>query len=115
MFARLIGLRTISPAELHELIQRGAVTTIDVNGPLSWNTAHVPGALRLDPKTFTAHDLPTDVDSTLVFYCSNFLCRKAPLAAHRARRLGYRDVRVMSAGISGWLDASLPTESAASG
>jgi 3-mercaptopyruvate sulfurtransferase SseA len=25
--------------------------------------------------------------------------------------MGYANVRVMSAGISGWLDASLPTES----
>ena len=52
-------------------------------------------------------------DAELVFYCSNPMCRKAPLAAKRARDLGYANVRVLSAGIQGWLNASLPVESAA--
>jgi len=108
-----MGLRTITPAELHALIRRGAVTTVDVNARASWTTAHVPGALTLDPTAFTETDLPADQDATLVFYCSNPLCRKAPLAARKAKGLGYRDVRVMSAGISGWLDAALPIESGA--
>jgi rhodanese-related sulfurtransferase len=47
----------------------------------------------------------------LVFYCSNPLCRKAPTAALRARKLGYENVRVMSAGINGWMSAQLPVES----
>jgi len=68
-------------------------------------------ALPLDPQGYTAADLPENLDATLVFYCSNPWCRKAPTAARRAKGLGYRDVRVMSAGISGWLDAALPTES----
>jgi rhodanese-related sulfurtransferase len=32
-------------------------------------------------------------------------------AARRARGMGYDHVHVMSAGIAGWLDAALPTES----
>jgi rhodanese-related sulfurtransferase len=38
------------------------------------------------------------------------MCRKAPNAARRAKKLGYENVRVMSAGITGWLDKGLPTE-----
>lgn len=49
----------------------------------------------------------------LVFYCSNPLCRKAPNAARRAKQMGYHNVQVMSAGISGWLNAKFPTESGA--
>ena len=56
-------------------------------------------------------DLPPDKDSTLVFDCSSPMCRKAPNAARRAKKMGYSDVRVMTAGISGWLSAKLPTES----
>ena len=111
MFARLMGLETISPADLHQLMQREPVTVIDVNSKESWLTARVPGALNLNPADFGAGDLPADKDAFLVFYCSNLLCRKAPNAARRAREMGYRDVRVLSAGISGWLSASLPTES----
>ena len=111
MFARLMGLRTISPGRLHHLIQSEPVTAIDVNARHSWLKARVPGAVNLDPLGYDVSDLPPDKDATLVFYCSNFLCRKAPNAARRATQLGYRRVLVMSAGISGWLGAALPTES----
>ena len=111
MFATLMGLKTISPRALHDLMQREAVATIDVNAKQSWLRARVPGAIHLDPTGFRDDDLPADKGSLLVFYCSNMLCRKAPNAARRARALGYTNVCVMSAGINGWLDASLPIES----
>jgi rhodanese-related sulfurtransferase len=106
-----MGLDSISPAELHQLIQKGTVTVLDVNSPQSWTAAHVPGARNLDPTGYDERDLPPDKDSALVFYCSNFLCRKAPNAARRAKSMGYRNVCVMSAGISGWLNSGRPTES----
>lgn len=112
MLARLMGLKTISPVDLLPLIEAKAVWVFDVNSSQSWREAHVPGALRLDPGSYTEKDLPDDRNSPIVFYCSNFICRKAPNAARRAKQMGYRDVRVMSAGISGWLSARLPTESA---
>ena len=111
MFARLMGLKTITPGELHRLLQTGQVTAVDVNPPQSWARARVPGAVNLDPAGYRDSDLPADRDSMLVFYCSNVMCRKAPNAARRARQMGYRNVHVMSAGIRGWLDAALPAES----
>jgi rhodanese-related sulfurtransferase len=112
MFARLYGLKTISPDKLNQLVQsERPVTVIDVNAPRSWNQAHVPGARNLDPTGFAKRDLPSAKDAILVFYCSNPMCRKAPNAARRAKNMGYGNVRVMSAGISGWLAANLPTES----
>ncbi len=111
MLAFLFGLKSVSPATLQ---QRAAeFTVIDVNSVQSWNAAHVPHAKRLDPQTFTAHDLPADLTAPLVFYCSNPLCRKAPNAARRAKQMGYTEVAVMSAGIKGWMEAGLPTASAA--
>ena len=112
MFAKLMGLETVAPKELQELIGKGEVTVVDVNSSESWGKAHVPGALNLDSATYGSADLPSDKSSPLVFYCSNPLCRKAPSAARRARRMGYVNVRVMSAGISGWIAANLPTASA---
>jgi rhodanese-related sulfurtransferase len=113
MFAKLMGLRTITPAELSQSSSGGAsITTIDVNSPQSWREAHVPGAINLDVATLSESDLPSDKDAPLVFYCSNPLCRKAPNAARRAKSMGYTDIRVMSAGIRGWLAAGLPTSAA---
>lgn len=111
MFAKLMGLKTVSPKELHRLMQDGQVTILDVNAPQSWREARVPGARNLDPTAFAEGDLPAQKSAILVFYCSNYLCRKAPNAARRAEKMGYTDVHVLSAGISGWLGANLPTES----
>lgn len=105
-----MGLRTISPGELRQMIEERRVTVVDVNARPRWSEAHVPGALNLDAASYAAGDLPADREASLVFYCSNPFCRKAPNAARRAEQLGYRDVRVMSAGIQGWLGAGLPTE-----
>jgi rhodanese-related sulfurtransferase len=110
MFALLMGLKSISPSGLHEAVQKEQVTVFDVNSRQSWVKARVPGALNLDPD-YKDSDLPPDKESRLVFYCSNPLCRKAPNAARRAEKMGYGNVKVMSAGITGWLDKKLPTES----
>ena len=111
MFARLMGLNVISPGKLQQWMQQQPVSILDVNSRQSWLTARVLGARPLDPMGYDESDLPADRASTLEFYCSNFTCRKAPNAARRAKDMGYRDVYVMSAGISGWVGASLPTES----
>lgn len=110
MFAMLMGLKSISPQELHERMQHGALTIVDVNAPQSWLRARVPGAVNLG-LDFDAAALPPDLAMPLVFYCSNPLCRKAPGAARRAKKFGYTDVRVMSAGITGWTAAKLPVHS----
>jgi rhodanese-related sulfurtransferase len=113
MIARLMGLKTISPAELQQQLRAGSASAIDVNSPQSWAQARVPGAVNLDPMLYGIGDLPADKNALLVFYCSNPWCRKAPNAARRAGSLGYGNVRVMSAGIQGWLEAKLPVESGA--
>lgn len=111
MLARLMGLATLSPAEVLRQSQAGTLVTIDVNARERWLAARVPGARHMDPTGFGAGDLPEDRSSALAFYCSGPLCRKAPNAARRAKGLGYTNVFVMSAGISGWMSAGLPTES----
>ncbi|HET7453220.1 MAG TPA: rhodanese-like domain-containing protein [Thermoanaerobaculia bacterium] len=113
VLARLMGLRTISPRDLSRELEERRTAVFDVNGPGSWERAHVPGARRLDPAAFEPSDLPAERSAALVFYCSNPLCRKAPNAARRARGFGYENVRVMSAGIQGWIGAGLPVESVA--
>jgi rhodanese-related sulfurtransferase len=110
MMARLMGLGTISVATLQTAIAEDTVKVFDVNAQQSWVQARVPGAHHLDPTAFGIADLPADRSRALVFYCSNMFCRKAPLAARRAKALGYANVQVLSAGISGWISAGLPVE-----
>lgn len=109
-----MGLKTISPDALYQRMQKPeSLTIFDVNSRSSWMKARVPGASNLDPAGYRDSDLPADKNTVLVFYCSNPMCRKAPKAARRARKTGYSNVYVMSAGINGWIAARLPTESGA--
>ncbi len=110
MMALLMGVPSISPKELDRMVREGGAAVMDVNSPERWREGHVPGARNLDPELFGTADLPADRSALLVFYCSNPLCRKAPSAALRARKLGYDNVRVMSAGIKGWRGAGLAVE-----
>lgn len=102
----------MSPKELARRLDREPLALFDTNSKGSWERAHLPGARPLDPTRFGPEDLPADRAASIVFYCSGPLCRKAPLAARRARDLGYTNAVVLSAGISGWIDAGLPTETA---
>jgi rhodanese-related sulfurtransferase len=110
MMALLMGLKSISPEDLHRQVQAKQVSVFDVNSTQSFEKAHVPGAKHLDAASFTPGDLPSDKNSSLVFYCSNPLCRKGPIAARRAKQMGYENVKVLSAGINGWVGGKLPTE-----
>jgi rhodanese-related sulfurtransferase len=111
MLARLMGLKTVDPATLLRRMQDEPIAIFDVNSRGSWLEARIPGARHLDPESFLPSDLPAERDQALVFYCSNPFCRKAPRAAKRARKMGYSEVQVLSAGITGWLAAGLLTDS----
>ncbi|MDZ7716431.1 MAG: rhodanese-like domain-containing protein [Balneolaceae bacterium] len=110
----IMGLDSISPEVLNQNIAAGSVVVFDVNSRQSWMENHVPGATNLDPLNFTEGDLPADKSSLLVFYCSNPMCRKAPNAARKAKKMEYSNVHVMSAGISGWISAGLSVENGSS-
>ncbi len=108
-----MGLAEISPRDLHALLGREAVAVFDVNAESRWLERRVPGARHLDAQGFAAADLGADPDALLVFYCSGPLCRKAPNAARRAKGFGFRNVKVLSAGVTGWVAAGMPTETGA--
>jgi rhodanese-related sulfurtransferase len=113
MMAFLMGLKSVSPDEVQQLLEKRVATVFDVNSQQSWDRAHVPGAKHLDALGYTQDDLPVDKDADLVFYCGNPMCSKAPRAARRAKSMGYGNVRVMSAGISGWVAEKRPVEASA--
>lgn len=108
MLSRLLGIQSVSCDDVPALAADGKAWVIDVNAPARLSRGRVPGARVLDAAHFSRGDLPADPGTLLVFYCSNPMCPKAPMAARRARALGHANVRVMPAGIQGWLAAGLP-------
>lgn len=101
----------ISIAELKKAIAEKKVTVIDVNGSTSYSKGHVPTALNFaDVKDSLASKLPADKGALVVAYCGGPSCSAYTRAANVAKELGYTNVKHLSAGISGWLQAGEATE-----
>ena len=101
----------ISIKEVKKLSETRKATIIDVNGTESYNAGHVPGALDFASiKDNLAAKLPKDKNALIVAYCGNPKCQAYQAAASAATKLGYKNVKHMSAGIAGWKEAGQKTE-----
>ena len=103
----------ISIADLKKAITDKKVTIIDVMGSASYKKGHVPSAIDFAAvKASFAKSLPDDKNALVVAYCGGPSCSAYKSAANAAEKLGYKNIKHMSAGISGWLKAGEKTEKA---
>ncbi len=101
----------ISLKDVKAAVDAKSAVIIDVNGPASYQAGHVPGALRWGAvKNNLAASLPADKKTLIIAYCGSPRCGAYAAAADAAKKLGYTNVKHMSAGISGWNSAKMPTE-----
>lgn len=101
----------VSIKEVKKLSETKKATIIDVNGTESYKAGHVPGALDFAAiKDDLASKLPKDKNALIVAYCGNPKCQAYQAAAKAATKLGYKNVKHMSAGIAGWKEAGEKTE-----
>ncbi|MBP6628092.1 MAG: hypothetical protein KBG28_05210 [Kofleriaceae bacterium] len=93
--------------ELDGWLAAGQCTAVDANGDgTRKKLGTVPGATLLSEyDTYPISQLPPDKQRRLVFYCANEQCGASHEAAARAITAGYKDVRVLPAGIAGWVKA----------
>ena len=103
----------VSVANVQEMVNEklAKVVVLDANNEQARVEAGiVPGALKLSSyNQYALTELPADKNTTLVFYCYNSFCQASHIAAARALQAGYKDVRVMKAGIVGWNAANKKT------
>jgi rhodanese-related sulfurtransferase len=101
----------ISINEVNKLAESKSAVIIDVNGDDSFKAGHVPGALNFAAiKDNLALSLPKKKDALIVAYCGNPKCGAYLKAAKAAEKLGYTNIKHMSAGIAGWKTAGMKTE-----
>lgn len=101
----------ISVTEVKALAETKKAVIIDVNGSDSYAQGHIPGALNFDKiEGSLAKALPEDKNTLIVAYCGGPKCKAYQAAATAAEKLGYKNVKHMSAGISGWKAAGQKTE-----
>ena len=97
--------------EVNKLVESKSAVIIDVNGNDSFKAGHVPGAINFAAiKDNLANSLPKKKDALIVAYCGNPKCGAYLRAAKAVEKLGYTNIKHMSAGISGWKAAGMKTE-----
>jgi rhodanese-related sulfurtransferase len=101
----------VSVDALASKLDGGGCQAVDANGPgTRKRLGTIPGAVLLsDYEAFSLSELPSDKSRELVFYCANEHCGASHQAAKRALLAGYSNVRVLPAGIAGWVSAGKPT------
>ena len=101
----------ITIKDLKSAIDSKQVVLLDANGTESWQSGHIPGALDFESNSAKlAKVLPSDKNALIVAYCGGPKCMAYQAAAKAAKQLGYKNVKHLSAGISGWKEAGEKTE-----
>lgn len=105
--------KLIHAQDLEKLLQdqKAKVAVFDANNEKTRKKEGIiPGAKLLSSiDKFEVKELPTEKNTTLVFYCANTQCTASHTAAERALENGYTDVNVMADGIQGWKKAGKPS------
>jgi rhodanese-related sulfurtransferase len=96
----------ITIPELKTAMSSQKVVLLDANGSDKWARGHIPGAIDFaTAKDKLATVLPKDKNALVVAYCGGPKCRAYEAAAKAAEKLGYTNVKHLTAGISGWHEA----------
>lgn len=83
---------------------------LDVRGPDLFAKGHVPGAINLPHGKIIASRLAAwPTDTLFVTYCAGPHCNGAARGALRLARLA-RPVKIMTGGVTGWIDEGFPLE-----
>ena len=101
-------IAAVSVDELDRMLAASDCVAVDANGDATRRRMGViPGAVLLADDSLDP--LPADKSKNLVFYCANEACRSSHDAAARAVVAGYTHVKVLPAGIAGWVRAGKKT------
>ena len=101
----------LSIKDLQAAIKDGKVAIIDVNGAGSFRRGHIPTAIDFSSsQKDLAKLLPKDKKTLIVAYCGGPGCSAYKRGASAAEKLGYTNVKRLSAGISGWKKAGADLE-----
>lgn len=109
--AQAASIAAVSVDELDHMLASRDCVAVDANGDTTRQRMGViPGAVLLRNEDSIA-ELPPDKSKSLVFYCANEACRASHSAAEKALLAGYLHVKVLPAGIAGWVKAGKKTSS----
>ena len=102
----------ISVTELKKAMTEQRVILIDMNGSVAFAKGHIPTAIDYVASKDKMEQLldNQDRDTLVVAYCGGPSCNAYKKGASKAKELGFTNIKHLSAGISGWMQAGEQTE-----
>lgn len=97
----------LSPAEVRERIESGAVQVVDVREGYEWEAGRMSGARHIELERLASQADTIDRDTPVIFYCR--MGARSGMAAHGFRHAGYQAYS-MSGGLTAWAEQGLPLE-----
>ncbi len=106
----------VQPYEVIRLGEGGKPPTIlDVRRNEMYESLplNIPGSVRLSPEDLDRGMGGLDLDTTrpVVTYCTDPDEVTSARVAHKLRKLGFKDVRILKGGLGAWTNSGLPIES----
>lgn len=101
-------LQTIDAPTLKKLLDRQAVTLIDVREPGEYAGEHIPGATLVSLSSFNPGKIPQDDPTKVVLYCRTG--NRSTMAAQKLLDAGFPSVTHLKSGMSAWKEAGYPTQ-----
>ena len=105
------GVTEIKTNELKAMVDKGTkFTMVDARPAKRASQASLPGAINIPDDEFKAlaNKLPADKDELLVFFCGGVTCGMSTNSAGRAKKMGYKNVKVYLEGEPAWAKAGYP-------
>jgi rhodanese-related sulfurtransferase len=99
---------TITPAELHERMQKGEAVVIDVRGSVPYDLGHIDGAISMPLGLIAGRVGELPQDKLIVAYCS---CKREELSDQAVRDLNHHGIEhaaALKGGYDAWVAAGLP-------
>jgi rhodanese-related sulfurtransferase len=107
--ARLFrGYKEITPGQLTQLINRDNALLVDLSSQAEFEKGHIVGAKHVAMSQFDPEnkDLVKVRDLPIAVYCKNG--QTSATAAARLVKAGFKQVHVLSGGLTSWIQADLP-------
>ena len=95
------------------IADKADIVLIDARPDRVFEKGSIPGAINIPDNKFDAAKLPADKAKPLIFFCGGLACELSEKSAHKAKQLGYKNIRVYVEGYPGWAAANKATAPAA--
>jgi rhodanese-related sulfurtransferase len=100
------GILSVSTDYIDKLLaEKADVVLFDARPERTAEKGMIPGAINMPDNKFDAARLPADKKKPLIFYCGGLACDLSDKSAHKAKALGYQNVRVYAEGYPAWAAA----------